>query len=300
MMTWPARSSPQKTRKPVYIVHSPPNTDVDKLSTRSGFSPFGSPLNDKGQVSDFLHDSVAESSSNPRSSGPLRNEYRSVQVHDLDRRIHEDEDYDEMDGPDVEKRRRVMRFYSFLLFTLVLAFTLFCLILWGVSKSFSPIVTLKEMVLESLNVQSGNDQSGVLTDMLTLNSTVRILYRNPATFFTVHVTSSPLQLSYSQLILASGQMEKFSQRRKSERIIETKVLGNQIPLYGGIPALYAQRAEPDQVVLPLNLTFTLQARAYVLGRLVKTKFHSNIKCSITFYGDKLGKTLDLSKSCSDH
>lgn len=94
-------------------------------------------------------------------------------------------------------------------------------------------------------------------------------------------------------------MEKFSQRRKSERIIETKVLGNQIPLYGGIPALYAQRAEPDQVVLPLNLTFTLQARAYVLGRLVKTKCHSNIKCSITFYGDKLGKTLDLSKSCSD-
>ncbi|VYS64948.1 unnamed protein product [Arabidopsis thaliana] len=299
MMTWPARSSPQNTRKPVYVVHSPPNTDVDKISTGSGFSPFGSPLNDQGQVSHFQHHSVAESSSYPRSSGPLRNEYSSVQDHDLDRRTREDENYDEMDGPD-EKRRRITRFYSCLLFTLVLAFTLFCLILWGVSKSFAPIATLKEMVLENLNVQSGNDQSGVLTDMLTLNSTVRILYRNPATFFTVHVISAPLQLSYSQLILASGQMEEFSQRRKSERIIETKVFGDQIPLYGGVPALYGQRAEPDQVVLPLNLTFTLRARAYVLGRLVKTKFHSNIKCSITFYGDKLGKTLDLSKSCSDH
>lgn len=179
--------------------------------------------------------------------------------------------------------------------------------------------------MESLNVQSGNDASGVHTDMLNLNSTVSILYKNPATFFTVHVTSSPLQLSYFQLILASGQvnqfhtllikparlwfmckiyfillckqMEKFSQRRKSERIIETKVLGNQIPLYGGVPALYAQRAKPDRVVLPLNLTFTLWSRAYVLGRLVKTTFYTNIRCSITFHGDKLGKTLDLSKSC---
>ncbi|XP_010432318.1 PREDICTED: uncharacterized protein LOC104716616 [Camelina sativa] len=304
MMTRPARSPMSQTTKPVYIVNSPTNTDVEKISTGSGFSPYGSPINRQGQVSHYHHDSAAESSSTPRVSGPLRNEYRSVQLHDLERRIYEDhddndEDYDEMHGPD-ERRRWNTRFYSCLLFTLVLAFTLFCLILWGVSKSFSPIVNLKEMVLESLNVQSGNDQSGVLTDMLTLNSTVTILYKNPATFFTVHVTSSPLQLSYSQLILASGQMEEFSQRRKSERIIETKVFGNQIPLYGGVPALYGQRAKPDQVVLPLNLTFTLRSRAYVLGRLVKSKFHSNIRCSITLYGDRLGKKHDLSKSCSDH
>ncbi|XP_006284172.2 uncharacterized protein LOC17879130 [Capsella rubella] len=300
MMTWPAGSPPSQTTTPVYTVQSPQNTDVEKISTVSGFSPYGSPMNRQGHVSHYHHDSAAESSSTPRFSGPLRNEYRSVQVHDLDRIIHEDdEDYDETDGPN-EMRRRKTRFCLWLLFTLVFAFTLFCLSLWGVSKSFSPIVTLKDMVLESLNVQSGSDQSGVLTDMLTLNSTVRILYKNPATFFTVHVTSSPLQLSHSQLILASGQMEKLSQRRQSEKIIETKVIGDQVPLYGGVPALYGQRAKPDQVVLPLNLTFTLRSRAYVLGRLVKTKFQSNIRCSITFYGDTLGKRLDLSKNCSDH
>lgn len=95
-------------------------------------------------------------------------------------------------------------------------------------------------------------------------------------------------------------MEKFSQRRKTERIIETKVIGIQIPLYGGVPALYAQRAKPDRVVLPLNLTFTLRSRAYVLGRLVKTKFYTSMRCSITFHGDKLGKKIDFLKSCSDH
>ncbi|KAL1215668.1 hypothetical protein V5N11_024213 [Cardamine amara subsp. amara] len=275
-------------RSPDYFVQSPPNTDVDKISNGSDFNPIRSPVNRHGQISHYHHDTVAESSLTPRSTGPLRNEYRSRQVHDLDNRTDEDdddEDYDEIYSPDV--RRRV---YLCLIFVFLLAFVLFCLILWGVFKSFSPIIILK----------SGNDPSGVLTDMLTLNSTVRILFRNPATFFAVHVTSSPLQLSYSQLILASGQIENFSQRRKSERLIETKLLGNQIPLYGGVPALYGQRAKPDHVVLPFNLTFTLRSRAYVLGPLVKTKFYSSIRCSITFHGDKLGKTPDLSKSCSHY
>lgn len=64
-------------------------------------------------------------------------------MHDHGHPIDEDDDdYDEVDGSD-EKRGRRTRFYTCLLFTFVLAFTIFCLILWGVSKSFSPIVTLK-------------------------------------------------------------------------------------------------------------------------------------------------------------
>ncbi|CAH8329380.1 unnamed protein product [Eruca vesicaria subsp. sativa] len=315
MTTWPAKSSLPQTVSPVYFVQSPSNTDVDKISTGSGLSPFRSPVNRQGQVSHYNHELVAESPSTLRSSGPLRNGYSSLQVHDHDHIVDEDDDddYDEIEGSD-NRRGRKTRFYFCLLFTFVLAFTIFCLILWGVSKSFSPVVTLKGMVIERLNVQSGNDASGVQTDMLTLNSTVTMLYKNPATFFTVHVTSSPFQLSYSQLILASGQMEKFSQRRKTERIIETNVVGNQIPLYGSVPALYAQRAKPNQVVLPLNLTFTLRSRAYcrkeenrahmvntyVLGRLVKTTFYTSIRCSITFHADKLGMNLDFLKSCSSY
>lgn len=139
MTTWPARSSLPQTVSPVYFVQSPPNTDVDKRSTGSSLSPFGSPVNRQGQVSHYNH----ESPSTLRSSGPLRNGYSSLRVHDHDHPLAEDVDeYDEIDGGD-EKRGRKTRFYSCLLFTFVLAFTIFCLILWGVSKSFSPIVTLK-------------------------------------------------------------------------------------------------------------------------------------------------------------
>lgn len=50
------------------------------------------------------------------------------------------------------------------------------------------------------------DKTGVPTDMLSLNSTVRIFYRNPATFFGVHVSSTPVEIYYDQLKIASGHV----------------------------------------------------------------------------------------------
>lgn len=171
------------------------------------------------------------------------------------------------------------------------------MILWGASKSYAPKVHVKEMVFENFNVQAGNDASGVPTDMLTLNSTVRILYRNPATFFAVHVTSTPLEIHYFQLRLASGQMKKFTQSRKTQRKITTVVEGQQVPLYGGVGVLSNGREHLEKVSLPLNLTFVIRSRAYILGRLVKSKFYSRISCSVTLKGNRLGKPINLNHSC---
>lgn len=65
---------------------------------------------------------------------------------------------------------------------------------------------VQSILFENFNVQAGMDASGVPTDMLTLNSTVKIFYRNPATFFGVHVTSTPLELHYFDLKVASGHV----------------------------------------------------------------------------------------------
>ena len=53
-------------------------------------------------------------------------------------------------------------------------------------------------------IQAGADFSEVATDLAMMNATVKFIFRNTASFFGVHVTSTPLQLSYSQLTLASG------------------------------------------------------------------------------------------------
>jgi len=65
-------------------------------------------------------------------------------------------------------------------------------------------ITEQSIVFENLDVQFGNDRTGVRTYMLSLNLTIKIMYTNPATFFGVHVTLTLLQLRYYDLTLASG------------------------------------------------------------------------------------------------
>nr|GLL23569.1 uncharacterized protein LOC109161324 [Ipomoea trifida] len=113
------------------------------------------------------------------------------------------------------------------------------------------------MKFEHFNVQAGIDGTGVQTDMLTLNSTVKIFYRNPATFFGVHVTATPIELYYYKLKIASGHMKKFYQPRKSKRVLVAVVEGNQIPVYGAVPILNDAKDHSDGVSVPLNLTFVI-------------------------------------------
>ncbi|KAF5745785.1 hypothetical protein HS088_TW07G01379 [Tripterygium wilfordii] len=286
--SWPLRSPP---RRPMYYVQSPSNHDVEKMSY--GSSPTGSPAHHYYHCSPIHH---SRESSTSRFSASLKNPrslsaYKHVQI---DR--EDDDDDNEMDGDDRGPSRNVRLVVCGVLGFVVL-FTTFSLILWGASKSYNPKIIVKNMVFENFNVQAGSDGSGVPTDMLSLNSTVKIHYRNPATFFAVHVTSSPFQLHYFQLLVASGQMKKFTQSRKSQRTVVTVVQGHQVPLYGGVSILKTDRQHLDTATLPLNLTFVLKSRAYILGRLVKSKFYRRVRCPVTLKGNKLGQPLTLGDSC---
>lgn len=67
---------------------------------------------------------------------------------------------------------------------------------------------LQSITFEQFTVQAGSDFTGVATDMITVNSTVKLIYRNTGTFFGVHVTSTPLDLIYSQISVASGSVSR--------------------------------------------------------------------------------------------
>lgn len=64
-------------------------------------------------------------------------------------------------------------------------------------------------------MQAGSDRTGVATDMLSLNSTVRIFFRNPGTFFGVHVSSTPMELHCYRLKIASGQVHVKTCQKKN-------------------------------------------------------------------------------------
>jgi hypothetical protein len=112
----------------------------------------------------------------------------------------------------------------------ILYFNLFSRKLLQLRKlvGFNWFILLQSVTFEQFRIQAGSDSTGVATDMISVNSTVRMTYRNKGTFFGVHVTSTPLDLSYSEITLASGSVSQlkscFSYISSKEMKIFLKVL----------------------------------------------------------------------------
>ncbi|KAF5178226.1 late embryogenesis abundant protein, group [Thalictrum thalictroides] len=287
-----ASTPPRSPRRPVYYVQSPSQHDVEKMSY--GSSPIGSPGH-------YYHCSPIhhsrESSSTTRFSASIKNPRNLSTWKKIHTEIDEDDDEDQHDE-EMSIRNNPKFYVICFVFCFVLLFSFFSLILWGASKPYEPKISVKEIVLKSFNIQSGSDRTGVPSEMLTLESTVKMVVRNPATFFKIHVSASPLQLQYLYFTLASGEMEEFSLTRKKERIVKTSVNATSVPLYGALPVL-ANTHGPEMNVA-LNLTFVVRSRAYVLGKLVRHTFHRKILCHVTFKSKNLGHPNNLTNSCEYH
>lgn len=185
---------------------------------------------------------------------------------------------------------------------------------------------MQSIAFDQFVVQAGEDFSGVATNMLSMNSTLKFTFRNTATFFGVHVKPTPLDLSYSQLTVATGtvwnpnhfpinyiynfffsflvigfiwvlQIKGFYQSRKSQRSITITLIGNRIPVYGGGANLGSSNGAPTQAV-PLTLRFLVRSKAYVLGKLVKPKFHRRVDCSVVMDPKKMNVAIALKNKCS--
>ncbi|KAG9135207.1 hypothetical protein Leryth_013488 [Lithospermum erythrorhizon] len=212
-----APSSPDHTRRPAYYVQSPSRDshDGDKTtsfhSTPAVLSPMGSPP----------HSNHSRESSTSRFSGSLKpvgstqilpNEDGSA-ARKKGRKIPKDWEVIEEEGLlyEQDNQRKIPRRCYVLAFVLgfFILFSLFSLILLAAAKPQKPKINMKSIKFETLGVQAGSDATGVSTDMITTNSTVKFTFRNTASFFGLHVTSTPLHLSYSQLTIGSGSVSQF-------------------------------------------------------------------------------------------
>ncbi|MBA0777103.1 hypothetical protein Gotri_005163 [Gossypium trilobum] len=219
-----APSSPTRSpRRPVYYVQSPSRDshDGEKTTTTSFhstpiLSPTGSPPHSHSSVGRHSRES-----SSSRFSGSLKPGSRKVSPNDgssksghgkgsssSHHKQWKDCDVIEEEGLlESEEREKSLPRRCYLLAFVVgffVLFSMFSLILWGASRPQKPKITMKSIKFEQFKIQAGSDFTGVSTDMITMNSTVKMIYRNTGTFFGVHVTSSPLDLSYSQINIASG------------------------------------------------------------------------------------------------
>ncbi|KAJ4963929.1 hypothetical protein NE237_023868 [Protea cynaroides] len=305
----PTRSPPRG--RPVYYVQSPSRdshdgekTTLSIHSTPQVLSPMGSPPHSHSSVGRHSRES-----STSRFSGLLKSSSGKILPNDATRGNHHKghktwgkEPFDSIEeegllDDDRQEQGLLRRCYvPVFLLGFIILFSLFSLILWGASKSQKPVITMKSITFKNFAVSAGSDASGVATDMVSMNSTVKFTFRNTATFFGVHVISTPIDLSYYQLTVGTGNMNYFYQTRKSQRTVAVVVSGNQIPLYGGGASL---SSSGGSLTAPVNLTldFTIRSRAYVLGKLVKPKFYRKIDCSIVFEPKNLNVALSP-KNCT--
>lgn len=311
----PNRSPP---RRPVYYVQSPSRDSHDGEKTTTSFqstpvlSPAGSPPHSHSSVGRHSRES-----SSTRFSGSLKPGSRKISPNDTGsggarKGAHKKQqqqqqpwkecDVIEEEGliEDEESQKPLPRrcyVLAFILGFLVL-FSFFSLILWGAARPQKPKITVKNIKFDRFIVSAGSDHTGVATEMASINSTLKFLYRNTATFFGVHVTSTPLDLSYSQINVATGNLKKFYQSRKSQKTVSVQIYGDKIPLYGSGQSLVGTSTGVPTAPVNMTLNFTIRSRAYVLGRLVKPKFYKTIDCIIKFDPKKPNSAISLKKACT--
>ncbi|VVA12073.1 PREDICTED: Late embryogenesis abundant [Prunus dulcis] len=303
-----AASSPTRSpRRPVYYVQSPSRDSHDGEKTTTSFqstpvlSPVGSPPHSHSSVGRHSRES-----SSTRFSGSLKPGSRKINPNDGSRHHRKGqkpwkeqaviEEEGLLEGEEGSKGFPRRCYFPAFVLGFFLLFSMFSLILWGASKPMKPKITMKSVTFEKFKIQAGSDATGVATDMISVNSTVKFTFRNTGTFFGMHVSPKPLDLSYSQITIASGTIKKFYQSRKSQRSISVSVIGNKIPLYGS-GASMSTSTGTTALPVPLQLNFVIRSRAYVLGKLVKPKFNRRIQCSVTFDPKKLNVPISL-KNCT--
>ncbi|CAA7402738.1 unnamed protein product [Spirodela intermedia] len=294
-----APSSPSRSpKRPAYYVQSPSRDshDGDKSSSMHATPVYNSPMESPSHPSYGRHSRASSASrfsgAFRSSSGRKANRKRNDKGWPECNVIQEEGAYDDLDD-DKGLSRRCQIILAFISF--VLLFTVFCLIIWGASRPYKADVIVKSIAVDDLYAGEGSDSTGVPTKMITVNCSLKINVYNPAPTFGIHVTSSSINLIYSQIAVASGQLKKYYQPRKSHRTISVILQGEKVPLYGAGAGLILSSTSPR---VPLTLDFEIRSRGYVVGKLVRVTHRRRISCRFTADSSKTKPVIFAKNACT--
>lgn len=90
------------------------------------------------------------------------------------------------------------------------------------------------------------------------------------------------------------QFKKYYQPRKSHRLMSVILQGNKVPLYGaGANLTVSDRGAS----VPLRLEFVIRSRGDVVGKLVRTKHHRHVSCTVVLDSAKTKPIKVSQESC---
>ncbi|GAB2225277.1 hypothetical protein Droror1_Dr00006068 [Drosera rotundifolia] len=159
---------------------------------------------------------------------------------------------------------------------IVTVFWVFCFFVWAAGRPFNTEVSVQSLTLGDFYTSEGVDWTGVPTRILSMNCSVTILVHNTATFFGIHVSATPVNLLYYDLVVASGQFPSYYQPRKTWEATTVEVEGIGVPLYGAGAGLEAAAFSTRGV--PMRLNFTVQSRGDLVGKVIRTWRHRHVSC----------------------
>lgn len=177
----------------------------------------------------------------------------------------------------------------------VLIFAVFCLIIAGAAWHYKVKLSVKSLTVHNFYFGQGTDITGVPSKMLTVNCSVRMTVHNPATFFGIHVSSKAVNLIYSEIAVATGEMKKHYQPRKSTRILTVNLQGSKVPLYGAGASL---NGLVGNGTIPMTLVFEVRSRGNVVGKLVRSKHRRRVSCSVAIDSQNNGPIKLKENACT--
>lgn len=279
-----APSSPSRSpKRALYFVQSPSRDshDGDKSSSMQATPVLNSPMESPSHPSSFGRHSRDSSAS--RFSGTFGRKGSRKRLNDKGWPecdvIMEEGGYDDIDDDGISRKCQV----AIAMLVFVLLFTAFCLIIWGASKPYKPQVVVKSLIMDDFYAGEGTDDTLVPTKMVTVNCSVKIEVYNSASMFGIHVTSSFINLKYSEITIATGQLKKYYQPRKSHRTVSVILQGNKVPLYGAGAGLALTSTGGS---VPLTLDFEIFSRGYVVGKLVRVTHRKHVSCALVVDSSK--------------
>ncbi|MCO5592906.1 hypothetical protein L7F22_046910 [Adiantum nelumboides] len=305
-----APSSPRSPRsRPLYFVQSPSRESHDgdsKLSFHSTpiLSPIGSPLHPAAfSTSSRSRDSTQSLASASRKSGSRKVLPQPHGHHSSSRNKHNKgwaaNNVIEEEDPDFDQPSKTPQIYTILLVLLscIVFLIVFILLFWLICRPSHPELSLKNVVFHYFYVNEGMDASGVPTQLISLNCTVQLNFYNPSKYFGVHVNPVEAVFTLSQLEIARGEIAKYFQAKGTRRTIPVVAQSSKVPLYGAGNMISNSDGSSKQNV-PLSMVATLHSQYYVVGKMIKPKYQSQVVCDIQLDPHSMSLLVPLKKACT--
>lgn len=226
-----------------YYVQSPRESHEDASAYQQSTLPYNnstvmdSPLNRSSytRTSNYRSSSASWISSYWR--WPRRNRKRNSKEWEECRVVQQN--VDDLDATSYSDGMDAGRPYLFILFmAFVIVFAVFCIIVWGITRRYETQVRImvriylidfkfhlyfiagdsktlsitwgfffcQSLIVDDFYFGQGSDRTGVPTKFVTVNCTATMSIHNPAKFFGIYVNSNQVDLMYSEITVASGQV----------------------------------------------------------------------------------------------